>query len=148
MSRATIRPASLEDLPALLDLYVQLSATNAATQPARAAAGLRRILAREDISLLVAEIDGRVAGTVMLVVVPGLTHNARPWIQLENMVVDGSIRRSGVGRALLAAAFDLAREHDAYKIQLESAAYRTEAHEFYEAAGFTRAAIGFRRYFD
>jgi len=145
---ATVRPATLSDLEALLRLYVQLSPDNAATSPAAAAAGLARMIAHADVSLLVAEVEGSVAATVTLIVVPNLTHNARPWIQLENMVVDESVRRSGTGRALIEAACDLARGRGAYKIQLQSADHRHGAHAFYEAAGFTASSLGFRRYFE
>ena len=143
-----VRRAAPGDLDLLVSLYAQLSPGNAATDRERAAAGLRQMLARSDISLLVAEIDGRPAGTVTLIVVPNVTHGARPWIQLENMVVDQSIRRGGVGRGLIDAAVALARETNAYKIQLQSAAHRREAHAFYESMGFEASSVGFRRYFE
>jgi GNAT superfamily N-acetyltransferase len=145
---ATVRPAVTTDLDALLELYVQLSPGNAAIDRGSAAQGLARMLAHPGVSLLVAEIDGRVAGTVTLVLVPNLTHDARPWIQLENMVVDQSIRRGGVGRALISAAEQLAARTNAYKIQLQSADHRRGAHAFYQAAGFVPSSLGFRRYFD
>lgn len=144
----TVRRAAASDLEALLRLYAELSPENAATDRARAAEGLSQILARPDIHLLVAELDEQIAGTVMLVVVPNLTHNARPWIQLENMVVDETARRAGVGRALMSAAYALAGETGAYKIQLQSGEHRHEAHRFYESLGFRASSLGFRRYFE
>jgi GNAT superfamily N-acetyltransferase len=145
---ATVRLALESDLDALLGLYIQLSPGNAALDRAAAAEGLAGMLAHPDIFLLVADVDGRVGGTVTLVLVPNLTHDARPWIQLENMVVDQSIRQGGVGRALISAAEDLAARTNAYKIQLQSADHRHVAHAFYEAAGFVPSSVGFRRYFE
>ncbi|MEK8106002.1 GNAT family N-acetyltransferase [Micromonospora sp. M12] len=55
----------------------------------------------------------------------------------------------GVGagcRALMAAALDEAAAADCYKVQLLSNAARTDAHQFYSAVGFTRSAVGYRRY--
>lgn len=91
---------------------------------------------------------GTPVGTVTLVVVPNLTHNARPWIQLENMVVDHSARRAGVGRDLLDAAVAFAHETNAYTIQLQSGEHRREAHAFYASMGFQPSSLGFRRYFE
>ncbi len=143
-----IRPATEGDLDALLALYVQLSPENAGADRDLAAAGLQTMFADTHVSLLVASLDGMVVGTVTLIVVPNLTHNARPWIQLENMVVDESVRRSGAGRALLEAAEALAQESSAYKIQLQSADHRHGAHAFYKSAGFKASSLGFRKYYE
>ncbi len=143
-----VRESREGDLPALLALYVQLSDHNVSTGLADARAAFDQILSDPNVFLLVAEVDRAVAGTVMLVVCPGLTHGGRPWAQLENMVVDGVARRSGVGRALIDACAALAQERGCYKVQLQSANEREEAHRFYEAAGFMASSVGFRRYFD
>ena len=145
---AMVRDATVDDLDALLRLYVQLSPDNATTGSPAAAEGLRRMVEHPDVSLLVAELEGALAGTVTLMLVPNLTHNARPWIQLENMVVDENVRRGGVGKALIQAATELALRTNAYKIQLQSADHRHGAHAFYEANGFNASSLGFRRYFD
>ena len=96
-----IRSASLGDLDALLRLYEQLSPGNAGAHPARACVGLDAILAAPFVTLLVAEDSGTVVGTVTLVIVPNLTHDSRPWAQVENMVTDASVRGTGAGRLLI-----------------------------------------------
>lgn len=143
-----VRRASQGDLDALLRLYVQLSAENAATDPAKAAAALDALIHTPGVSLLVAEQHGAVIGTVTLVVVPNLTHNAQPWAQVENMVVDESDRGSGAGRQLLEACLALARDAGCYKVQLQSANQRAGAHRFYARLGFEDSSAGFRRYLD
>src|SRR5688500_10919720 len=50
-----------------------------------------------DVTLLVAEADGRVVGTVTAALIPILVDGARPFMILEAMVVDEGVRRSGVG---------------------------------------------------
>lgn len=87
-------------------------------------------------------------GTVTLVIVPNLTHNARPWAQIENMVVDESLRGSGAGRQLIAECVRLAREANCYKVQLQSAEGRESAHRFYAHLGFVDSSAGFRLYLD
>lgn len=134
------------DLDALLGLYEQLSDSNAGTDRGRAEAALRTVIDRDGLSLLIAEINGRTVGTVTLVIVPNLTHNARPWAQVENMVVEESLRGTGAGRALMGECIRLAREAGCYKLQLQSAEGRTGAHRFYEHLGFEDTSAGFRLY--
>jgi GNAT superfamily N-acetyltransferase len=146
-----IRDARLEDLPELLRLYRQLAARpgEGEEDPARRAwiaAAFAAIEAQRGRRLLVAEGDGRLAGTLDLLVVTNLTHGGRPWAIVENVVVDLTARRAGVGRALMREAERTARAAGCYKIQLLSARRRLEAHEFYRALGFESSAEGFRRY--
>jgi GNAT superfamily N-acetyltransferase len=146
-----VRRASTGDLDALLRLYEQLSAGNESTMAAAAAPALETILAAPGMSLLVAESDGGVVGTVTLVIVPNLTHNAQPWAQVENMVTDGSVRGLGAGRLLIEECLRLAQEAGCYKVQLQSANTRAtpdnDAHGFYRHLGFEPSSTGFRYYF-
>lgn len=145
-----IREAIENDIEALLALYVQLSAGNAATTAEAAGPGLRAMLADERVWLLVAEVEGRVVGTATLVIVPNLTHNGQPWAQVENVVVDEAVRGTGVGRLLMDECVRLAWEGGCYKVQLQSGNERREgprdAHAFYRRLGFEASSVGFRLY--
>lgn len=148
-----IRTARAEDLPALVELLAQLRerATPGVTwerAPESAVAGtFAEILGDERRAFLVAESeDGAVVGTADLVVVPNLTHAARPIAYVENVVVDRDHRNRGIGAALMAGCEARAREAGAYKLQLLSNADRTEAHRFYESLGYKQSARGYRRY--
>ena len=55
---------------------------------------------------------------------------------LEDLYVDGSARRAGLGRALVEASFNRARERDCYRIELDVNEENTDALTFYEALGF------------
>ncbi len=143
-----VRPARPDDLPALLSLYAQLGGADVPFAPGAAEAALAALLAFPGATLLVAEHDGSVSGTVTVIVVPNLTHGAQPWAQLENMVVDATVRSTGVGHALMAEALRTAREAGCYKVQLQSRNERTDAHRFYAREGFTDASAGFRLYFN
>jgi GNAT superfamily N-acetyltransferase len=146
-----IRTARADDLPQLRTLLRQLA--TATTDPSayefdaeRAADVWREIESQPGRTLLVADDAGRVVGTLDLVVVPNLTHDARPWAIVENIVVDAGHRRCGIGHALLNDALVRARGAGCYKVQLLSRRERTEAHEFYGALGFEHSAAGFRLY--
>ena len=104
------------------------------------------ILAEEGRSILIAEIGGAPVGTADLSISPNLTHHARPYALIENLSVASGHRRMGVGRALMTEIERRARLAHCYKIQLLSAARRTDAHRFYGSLGYERAAEGFRRY--
>jgi predicted N-acetyltransferase YhbS len=105
------------------------------------------IIAIPNQEFLVAEKEGCVVGSLYLQIVPNLSHGARPWAILENMIVDSRYRRQGIGRLLLEHALNSAREAGCYKVQLLSNKKRTEAHIFYRASGFEESALGFRLYF-
>ncbi len=147
-----VRDAVEGDLDALLALYVQLSAENASTTVEAARPGLRAMLADERVRLLVVEVEGRVAGTATLVVVPNLTHDGQPWAQVENVVVGEALRGTGVGRLLMDECVRLAWKAGCYKVQLQSGNERREgpqdAHAFYRAIGFSESSVGFRLYRD
>jgi GNAT superfamily N-acetyltransferase len=97
--------------------------------------------------LLVAEESGEVIGSLVLVIVPNLSHGARPWAVIENVIVDERYRRRGVGRLLMEYAVNRAREEDCCRIGLDSNKSRNVAHQFYKAMGFETSAYSFRMYF-
>lgn len=57
---------------------------------------------------------------------------------VEDLVVDESARRRGVGEALIRFAIDLARDAGANGVSLTSNYSREAANRFYEAMGFER----------
>ena len=149
---ATVRSATHEDLPRIIELYSQLVVSSAPSEAERRAdaAEYRRafdeILAMPGHELVVVEEDGKVVGTMVLLIVPNLSHQAMPWAYVENMVVDSARQRHGYGRLLMEYAFGRAREAGCYKVQLASTGTRAAAHHFYESKGFSASAVGFRRY--
>src|SRR5690606_3287501 len=103
-----------------------------------------RIAADPQQSVLVAEADGRIVGTLTVVVVPNLSHRGRPYAIVENVVVDGVARGRGAGEALLREAERIARAAGCYKLGLTSNKARTDAHRFYGRLGFRATHEGFR----
>jgi GNAT superfamily N-acetyltransferase len=149
MAGILVREASAGDLDALMGLYEQLTGPPRAPvsePPPDPGAAIAQITADPARSLLVAEADGRLVGTVDLLIAPNLTHHAQPWALVENVVVAESARRLGVGRALMLRAMEIAREAGCYKINLISGNERTEAHDFYRSLGFEAIGQGFKTY--
>jgi N-acetylglutamate synthase-like GNAT family acetyltransferase len=142
-----IRKATQRDVPRILELYGELAGEKQKDPSDTTNQVFNQIISLPNQEFLVAEKDNFVAGTVFLQITPNLSHDARPWAVLENLVVDGRYRRQGIGRLLVEYALTRAREAGCYKVQLLSSHIRHEAHQFYRALGFDDAAIGFRVYF-
>jgi len=118
-----------ETVAALNRLLPQLSST---ASPLDAGA-LRRILAAEGTTLLVARLDGAVVGALALVVFPALTGvRAR----IEDVVVDEAARGRGIGAALTREAIRLAGAAGASPLLLTSRPSRVAAGRLYERVGF------------
>lgn len=133
-------------MPDLLALYGELHPDDPPPDHDLARRSWQAIEAQNGRTILVAESAFAVVGTVDCMVLPNLTRGGRPFMLIENVVVSGSARRSGVGAALMDAAATLAAAVDCYKIQLMSRADRQAAHAFYESRGFRPVAQGYRRY--
>jgi GNAT superfamily N-acetyltransferase len=143
---ATVRVATEADITRILELYQELTGerhdlTQHETKPL-----FDEIKAMPGHELLVAEEDGVVVGTMVLLIVPNFSHGALPWAMVENLVIDPAHRRKGIGRLLMDYALSLAREAGCYKLQLLSSTKRKEAHRFYKRLGFKTSAYGFRSY--
>ncbi|MCY9786260.1 GNAT family N-acetyltransferase [Nocardiopsis sp. EMB25] len=146
-----IRAAIRSDLGAILRLLRELGGT-ADTQGAHvrmSSAAVRAWTRMEndpDRTVLVAEERGQIIGTLDLLVVANLTHDAQPWAVVDNLVVDPQRRGGGVGRALMEDALDRATRAGCYKVELFAHESRDRSSGFSAALGFGVSAEGFRRY--
>jgi ribosomal protein S18 acetylase RimI-like enzyme len=87
-------------------------------------------------TLLIARTDdGNIAGVLVLTVYRVLT-GVRSII--EDMVVDESARRQGIGEALVGRALEVAKERGAAQVTLTSNPKREAANRLYSRIGFKR----------
>jgi GNAT superfamily N-acetyltransferase len=139
-----VREATVEDLQALRALLRGLHDPPSTISENH---GIwHRMLTDPNRTILLGERDGFAVGTADVLVVPNLTFDGSPWAVVENLIVHPEYRGIGTGTALMEAAVALAETAGCYKLQLASSMHRTRAHRFYDALGFERAAIGFRRH--
>jgi ribosomal protein S18 acetylase RimI-like enzyme len=106
-------------------------------------AAVQRIVGSDATTLLVARSDGRIAGTLTLVVFP-IPTGIRAWI--EDVVVDEAARGQGIGEALTVEALRLAGAAGARTVDLTSRASREAAGRLYERVGFKSRETRFYRY--
>lgn len=104
-----------------------------------------RHVAREDAASLVAELNDEVVGFCSLEFRDRLNRTT-PQAWVPDLVVTERHRSSGVGRALLAEAFEEAERRGCWSLTLESAFFRTRAHAFYEREGMQREGFFFSFY--
>ncbi|HWK24958.1 MAG TPA: GNAT family N-acetyltransferase [Solirubrobacter sp.] len=137
-----IRGVRADDVEALAGLFADWGHP----QPAEMiAAQLELWSATPCSAVLVEEVDGVVAG---LVAVSATPHLARPgrYARIVGLVVGDAFRRRGVGRALVAAAEERAREWGCDRLELTSSRGRVEAHAFYPALGYEEQSRSHARY--
>lgn len=94
---------------------------------------IENLLADSNTHLLVAEIDGTIAGILSLVIV-NIPTGRKAWI--EDVVVDGEFRGQKIGFKLVEKAEDIAADLGVKKIYLTSNPSRQAAHKLYKNCDF------------
>ncbi len=134
-----IRAIRPDELPALLDVYQYLHATDALVPPEPVLQQRWNAFLRDPkIHCLVADLDGALVASCTLVIIPNVTRGMRPYGLIENVVTHGAHRRRGLGTRLLRHAIHLAWEQDCYKVMLLTGSQDEGIYRFYEQAGFRR----------
>ena len=87
-------------------------------------AALDRLVGSDATTVLMARADGRMVGTLSLVMFP-IPTGLRAWI--EDVIVDQAARGQGIGEALTMAALRLAEEAGARTVDLTSRPSREAA---------------------
>jgi GNAT superfamily N-acetyltransferase len=129
-----IRAARAHEVGALVACYEWLFAPPGSQppmwDPEQAASRLAAAIESADAEVLVADDDGIVGICTIYHDIDSVRFGRRAWI--EDLAVDGAHRSHGVGKALLDAAKDWARERGASHLELDSSDLRADAHRFYE----------------
>jgi ribosomal protein S18 acetylase RimI-like enzyme len=142
-----IRPVRDEDHPALLALSQRLTIGVAPWRdPAKVAAAARGwittsldLAGTDGHAMLVAVLDGRVAGLVSLAEREHFTGEMDAYI--GELVTSGEAEGRGAGRALMAAAVAWAASRGLARITLDTGAPNHRARRFYDKAGFEEEEI-------
>ena len=146
----TLRHAEEADLPAVVRLFAIPDEGNLKDEdpstplPPCYAEALSSIAHDPRNMLVVAERDGAVIGAFHLTILQYVAYRGGRIAQIENVIVDPSARRLGVGATMMAWAIDEARRQGCFRVQLTSNKARTRAHRFYERLGFKATHEGMK----
>ena len=132
---AKIREALPEEVERVLGMYEWLFAPPGSVPPRwdpdLARAAIADAIADQSATVLVAEHRGDLLGLCTAYLdLNSVRFGPRCWV--EDLAVGPEHRSQGVGKALLDAAKEWARERGASHLELDSADIRTDAHRFYE----------------
>ncbi len=145
-----IDAARVEDVPALVVLLGELFSIEQdfSPDPERQARGLRLLLDQPERARIFVARDnpGTAVGMVSAQLVVSTAEGAySAWI--EDMVVAASHRGRGIGRALLGATLDWAREQGATRAQLLADLDNAPALAFYRRLGWRATRLNAQRLF-
>ena len=117
----------------LVEAFARLIPQLSKSSPPPSATEVAEMVESPASDVLVARLDGRIVGTLTLVVFR-IPTGVRAWI--EDVVVDDAARGHGVGEALNQFALDLARGKGAKTVDLTSRPSREAANRLYQRIGF------------
>ncbi len=140
-----VEEASPEDAAVLLELWGGSGGRlerMAGPKPLRdAAASLARIAADADQRLLVARVDGRVAGAVHLSRAPLSPLHSECGVHMLHLHVLEEFRKLGVGMALMEATVTWAEEKDISHVLTAASVSSRDANRYLARLGFGQIAV-------
>lgn len=144
MTQVEIRDASEDDLPAVLRLLAESGIDGGESFTLEEAREhFARIRQLPGFRLLMAVVEGEIAGTYVLQVMEKLGKRGTPAGVVEDVAVLPSRQGHGIGRAMMEHARDACRRAGCYKMALSSNLRREDAHRFYDSLGFERHGFSF-----
>jgi len=138
-----IEPATIEDLPLLTELLMDLFAEESDFRPDynNQMRGLRLILEQPNRGrIFVLRSANRIIGMINLLFTISTAEGGFV-ILLEDLVIHESFRGQRMGSELLKYAIDYARQKDFLRITLLTDRIREESLVFFEKHGFQRSAM-------
>lgn len=144
-----VRDAIPEDAAALFSLWTEAPAGDRSDRPDRhtlspdpdVGAAVARVAADPTERLLVAVLDDEVCGAVHLRRAPITPIHDDDAIHVDHLHVRVSLRRKGIGRALIEASAIWAEEKDTHHLLAIVAANSRDGNRFMARLGFSQVAV-------
>lgn len=150
MQTFAIRPAMEQDIDGLVSLYIEFHEFHVLRVPDRLRKpdsydemalhdALQDLLRRNDAQIFVADDEGKLAGLAEVYLRQDEPHPltiVHRYGHLQSLIVSALYRKSGLGRQLVAAVQQWAKEHQATEIQLDVWEFPEGPLQFYEARGY------------
>jgi GNAT superfamily N-acetyltransferase len=145
----TLRLAEIRDLPSIIgmladDFLGQQREDLSEPLNENYVRAFREIEADGNNEIVVAELDGKVVGTLQLTFTPSLSYRGGKRSTVESVRVNSALRGKGIGREMMLWAVERAKENGCISMQLTSHSDRIDAHRFYETLGFKKSHVGMK----
>jgi len=149
MRTLSYRDATPADLAFIVGLIAEDAVAETPDRPdepnhPRYLAALAAIDADPNQRLLVADYDGRPAGTLQLTFIPGIARLGETRCLIEAVHIAPNLRSRGLGSQMIRWAIEEARARGCGLVQLTSNKKRIDAHRFYQRLGFAQSHEGFK----
>jgi len=143
----SIRPARREDVPAMIAMLADDHLGRARERvedplPAVYYQAFERVERDQNLTLVVAESEGRVVGCLQLAVLPGISSQGGMRGLLEDVRVATDCRSRGIGEQLVQWAMMEAKARGCNLVELLTHQTRVDAQRFYKRLGFTASHVG------
>ncbi|HZK86120.1 MAG TPA: GNAT family N-acetyltransferase [Desulfosporosinus sp.] len=93
---------------------------------------------KNDLHILISAIENnKLIGSVMGVICEELYGDCKPFLILENMIVDNNYRNKGVGKALISMLEEIATKRNCTQVILVTESNRIDACKFYGSVGYS-----------
>jgi ribosomal protein S18 acetylase RimI-like enzyme len=130
----TIRGGEIDDAPVIAQLMCELGYE---TTTPEMQMRLERIAVDERLRIFVAVCGGKVCGMIGTLTYPSIEHNDFSG-RIVALVINSTMRRRGIGRALIATAEKDFAQRGIRRVALNTQLAREDAHKFYESLGYER----------
>lgn len=123
-----------DDLPGLAKLFEQFWGENSSLKKMHNT--YARMAVNPAYILLTAKQNDRLAGFAMGIICEELYGECRPFMVIEDLIVDKNMQRTGAGSALMQKLEKYATHHDCCQIIFVTEGERKEALRFYQSLGY------------
>lgn len=138
-----IRSMLKSDIPQLVFLYKQF--WNEESNIDKMQVQFERLSCNDAYVFLSAVENNKLVGSVMGVVCQELYGDCRPFLVMENMIVDQDSRKKGVGKLLFNKLEQIAKMRGCVQIILVTETSRKDACAFYQSCGFQLDHAGYKK---
>ncbi|QQO15913.1 GNAT family N-acetyltransferase [Bradyrhizobium diazoefficiens] len=143
----SIRPARREDVAAIVAMLADDHLGRARERletplPAAYYAAFERVDRDPNLTLVVAESEGRVVGCLQLAVLAGISSQGGVRGLLEDVRVATDCRSRGIGEQLVQWAIAEAKARGCNLVELLTHSSRVDAQRFYKRLGFAASHVG------
>jgi ribosomal protein S18 acetylase RimI-like enzyme len=143
----SIRPARREDVAAIVAMLADDHLGRARERvenplPESYYQAFEQVARDQNLTLVVAESEGRVVGCLQLAILPGISTQGGIRGLLEDVRVASDCRSRGIGEQLVQWAVAEAKARGCNLVELLTHQTRTDAQRFYKRLGFAASHVG------